>query len=210
MGFELKRLVREAAGALGSRVAESARALRRRAHAGAGRVWRDVGEILGLEPGAVPASPEAARASVPRPTEAVLGGATSPRNGEPNAALGACTQVLIETMAEVFERSGYRELCADFPNRAAPGIVRGTMRSHRPSLAAVIGECAVLVDVFVPGETPPEEQISRWHLFSSAAAQVGGEFHVVVPGTVDGISGRTWARKLAEAAGLAVHQVLEI
>jgi hypothetical protein len=167
-----------------------------------------VGEILGLDALAAPASGGVHGAAAP----ATPGGpgAASPRNAEPNAVVGACTQVLVETMVEVFERSGYRELRADVPNHAAPDLVRGTMRSHRPSLAAVVGDCAVLVDVFVPGETAPEEQISRWHLFASAAAQVGGEFHVVVPARVDGVDGRSWAHQLADAAGLAIHHVWEI
>ena len=217
MGFELKRLVQEAAGAFGSRVADTARALGRCAHAQAGRLWRDVGEILQLDAYATPRAPvgtsSTARAKEPEPRRGAPGvplASGEPPNGEPNIVVGACTQVLVETMAEVLERSGYRELRADVPNRAAPELVRGTVRSHRPSLAAVAGGCAVLVDVFVPGETPAEEQLSRWHLFSSTAEQVGGEFHVVVPATVDGMAGRAWARRVAEATGLSIHQVWEI
>jgi hypothetical protein len=216
MGFELKRLVQEAAGAFGSRVADGARALGRCAHAQAGRLWRDVGEILRLDScaprGAPAVASSAARAKDPERRRDTPGApfASEPPNGEPNIVVGARTQVLVETMAEVLERSGYRELRADVPNRAAPELVRGTVRSHRPSLAAVAGGCAVLVDVFVPGETPAEEQLSRWHLFSSAAEQVGGEFHVVVPATVDGMAGRAWARRVAEATGLSIQQVWEI
>lgn len=210
MAFELKKLVREAAGALGDRFAETARAFGRRAHARAGRVWRDVGEILRLEPEVGRKSsqrragePAAAPVSTPaRPPD--------PSVAEQNEAVGACTQALVETMVEVLERSGYRELHADITGRPVPEIVRGTLRSHRPSLAAVGGGCAVLVDVFVPSETAPDEQLSRWALFSSAAQQVGGEFHVVVPARLDGVAGRAWANRVAEATGLAIHKVWEV
>jgi hypothetical protein len=199
MVLELKKLVREAAGAFGARFAERARAVGRVAHAGAGRVWRDVGELLRLE-----ADRGGAAA-----TTAVAGtgdGAAS----ELNAAVGPQTQALVEAMVEVLDRSGYRELRADVGGRHAPDVVRGTVRSHRPSVAAVGGGCPVLVDVFVPSEMSPEEQLSRWHLFSSAAAQLGGEFHVVVPETLEGISGRAWTRRVAEATGLAIHHVWEV
>jgi hypothetical protein len=210
MGFELRKLVREAAGALGTRFAETARSMGRRAHARAGRVWRDVGELLRLGEDAALAArvrppPNADATEKPGRVRAI-----DPASAEPNTAVGAHTQVLVETMVEVLERSGYVEVHADVAGRTAPELVRGTVRSHRPSLAAVAGGCAVLVDVFVPSEMAPEEQLSRWHLFSSAAEQVGGEFHVVVPSTLEGVAGRAWTRRLAEAMGMSIHQVWEI
>ena len=209
MGFELRKLVREAAGAFGARVAETARSVGRRAHARAGRVWRDVGELLRLDERAAPDARARLGAQACAAERPALR-APDLVSAELNTAVGARTQVLVETMVEVLERSGYRELRADVTGRSAPEVVRGTVRSHRPSVAAVGGGCAVLVDVFVPSETSPEEQLSRWHLFSSAAEQVGGEFHVVVPSTLEGIAGRAWTRRLAEATGMSIHRVWEI
>jgi hypothetical protein len=68
----------------------------------------------------------------------------------------------------------------------------------------------VLVDVFEPMECDPEEQLSRWHLFSSAAEQLGGEFHVVVPAWLEGTTGRAWSRRVADACGLRIAHVWEL
>jgi hypothetical protein len=207
MRFELKKLVRDAADAVSGAMADKARALGRRAQARAGRLWKDVGAMIrryhaaaAAEPAAAPTGGTAAAAE-PRARAGVC---------EPNTAVGAQTHALAETMLEVFERSGYRDVRADVAGRTAPDVVRGTIRSHRPSLTAVAGGCPVLLDVFIPQETEPEEQLSRWHLFASAAQQIGGEFHVVVPSRIDGQSGRSWAGRFAEATGLAIHKVWEV
>jgi hypothetical protein len=193
MGFELGRLVREAAGGLGSLVAEKARDLRRRAHAQAGRVWRDVGEILRVQ------------------LATALESRRDPsRNIAVNQAVGPRTHVLIETMAEVLALSGYRSVHADVAGCPAPQLVQGTVRSHRPSLTAVGGGRPVLVDVYLPGETDDEEQVSRWQLFASAAVQSDGEFHVVVPSWIEGSTGRAWVHALADAAGMTVTKVWEV
>lgn len=194
MGFELGRLVREAAGGIGSRVAEKARELRRRAEDGAGRVWRGVEEKLHLQ----------------LSLEVGNGRVDGPRQGEPNVALGPCTLALVETMAEALALSGYGAVHADLEGRPSPEVVRGTMRSHRPSLAAVGGGRPVLFDVFVPGETDPDEHLSRWQLFASAAVQCGGEFHVVVPAWLEGSAGKDWVRRLADGTGLRISKVWEI
>src|SRR5512133_746818 len=92
MGFELGRLVREAAGELGTLLAEKARDLRRRAHLEAGRVLHGVGEML--------------RVQLATALEAHHG--DRPTHAEVNTVVGAHTRVLTETMAEVLARSGYR------------------------------------------------------------------------------------------------------
>ncbi len=194
MGFELGRLVREAAGEIGTRVAEKARELRRRAHAQAGRVWRDVGVILRLD-----ASPEVHEAS---------GCDASGR--EANTMVGPSTRAVVETMAEVLALSGYVGVHADVEGRPAPSVIRGTMRSHRPSLSATSSGRQVLVDVFVPEETDASLQLSRWQLFASAADQSGGEFHVVVPAWFENSGGRDWVRRIAEATGMRIAKVWEI
>ena len=195
MGFELGRLVREAAGELGARFSEKARELRRRAHAQADRVWRDVGEMLRIQ------------------ITVALGSARhveQSATAEPNVAVGPRTRAVVEAMAQVFRLSGYQGVRADVDGLAPPEIVHGTMRSHRPSLTAVGGGRPVLVDVFVPGESDADEQFSRWQLFASAAGQCGGEFHVVVPSRIDGSAGEQWVRRLAEATGTSVTKVWEL
>lgn len=196
MAFELTRLVRQAAGAFGTRMAETARALRRRAHAEAGRVWRDVGEILQL-------------GSPPEPSTASSMSRPEVGNSEPNSAIGPATCAVIATMAEVLSRSGYRDVRADIPGFAPPDLVAGTVRSHRPNLTAVGGNRTVLLDVFLPTEVALEEHISRWHLFSSAADQAAGEFHIVVPSWLEGQPGREWVRHITDAIGMRVRKVWE-
>ncbi len=193
MGFELGRLVREAAGGLGALVARKARTLRRRAHLQAGRMWRDVGELLRSQLAIALASHR-----------------ERPRNSALNEAVGPRTHVLIETMAEVLTLSGYRSVRADVAGRAAPQLVQGTVRSHRPSLTAIGGGRPVLVDVYLPDESDDDEQVSRWQLFASAAAQSDGEFHVVVPSWIEGTSGRAWVHQLADNAGMTVTKVWEV
>lgn len=194
MGFELGRLVREAAGGIGSILAEAARDLRRKAHDEAGRVWRDVGELLRDQ---IATALEAQRRSGPDRTER-------------NEAVGPKTRAVTETMSEVLALSGYESVHADVEGRPVPELVRGTVRSHRPNLSAVGGGLPVLFDVYFPGESDPEEQLSRWQLFASAAVQTGGEFHVVVPAWIEGAPGRLWARRVADATGIAVTKIWEI
>jgi hypothetical protein len=171
-------------------MAEGARRLGRLAHAEAGRVWRDVGERLHWEvpPSAAPEGPP-------------------PGNAEENLAVGPRTLAAVETMAEVLSRSGYAEVRADVAGFTAPDIVRGTVRSHRPSLSARAGGRPVIVDVFLPDESDLDRHLSRWHLFASAADQTGGEFHLVVPAWLDGRDGRAWARQLTAGCGLSVAKV---
>lgn len=193
MGFELGRLVREAAGGLGELVARKARTLRRRAHAEAGRVWHDVGELLRTQ---LAIALEARRDVT--------------RNGTFNEAVGPRTHVLIETMAEVLTLSGYRSVRADVTGHPPPHVVQGTVRSHRPSLTAIGGGRPVLMDVCLPDESEEDEQVSRWQLFASAAAQCDGEFHVVVPSWIEGTTGRAWVHQVADAAGTIVTKVWEV
>jgi hypothetical protein len=196
-GLPLNKL-KVAAGALRARMTAAGRTLARRAHASAGRVWRDVGELLQLEP----AGPDAAGAYPPHQGEAT--------NTERNRALGPRTGAIVEAMAEVLARSGYHEIRADLPDFPRPDLVRGTVRSHRPSLAAVGGGRPVLLDVYIPEESPLEEHQSRWHLFASAADRDRGELHVVVPAWLEGTAGRAWMRGIAEVAGLTICKVWEV
>ena len=195
MGFEIGRRVREAAGVLGARMAKEARRLGRLAHAEAGRVWRDVGERLHWDR-TDPAEEAAER--------------WASANTEDNEAVGPRTLAVVEIMAEVLARSGYSDVRADVAGFTAPEVVRGTVRSHRPSLAARAGNRPVLVDVFLPDESDVERQLSRWHLFASAAEQMGGEFHLVVPSWFEGRTGRAWVQQLTDGHGLRAGKVWEI
>ncbi len=201
-GRELGRRAREVADSLRARIAARARDLGRRAQAGAGRVLREVGTRLTPPP--TEAEPNA-QESGPERTQ---GG--EPSGCERNRVVGPRTAALCELMVEVLERSGYREVRADLGEREPPELVRGTVRSHRPSLFAMGGRRPALFDVFVPGEVGFEEQLSRWQLFASAAEQLSGEFHVVVPPTIDGVPGKEWTRRLSEAVGLTVTKVWEV
>ncbi len=195
MGFELGRLVREAAGGLGARVVEKARELRRRAHAEAGRVWKGAGELMRVR-----ISVELGAAKEP----------TASTEAELNESVGPKTSAVVEIMAEALSLSGYGGVRADVAGRLAPEVVRGTIRSHRPSLTATGGGRSVLVDVFCPGEADPDEQFSRWQLFASAAAQCGGEFHVVVPAWVEGAAGAEWVRRITDGTPIAVTKIWEV
>jgi hypothetical protein len=198
MRFELVWLVRGVAGELGTRVADKARELGRRAQAGAGRVWRGLGERLLPDP------------SDHRREPCAFARCVAPARAESNAALGPRTAALVETMAEALALSGYRDVRADVSGLDAPEMVRGTARNHRPSLSALGGGRPVLVDVYIPGEIDPEEHLSRWHLFGSAAAQLHGEFHVVVPSFFEGTRGRECVRRLTDAMGIEVTKVWEV
>jgi hypothetical protein len=188
-------LVREAAGGIGSRFVDKARELRRLAHARADQVWRDVGERLRMQLALV--LRDARRGECQR-------------TAEPNEVLGPGTLAIVESMYEVLALSGYRAVCADVTGHTAPELVHGTVRSHRPSLTAVGGGRPVLVDVYLPGESDPDEHISRWQLFASAASDCGGEFHVVVPSWMEGGSGRRWVRSVTEGSGMVVTKVWEV
>ena len=219
---ELGKRVREVAGTLRARLAATARELGRRAQDRAGRVLRDVGERLGPGPG--PARGACSNAGCPRAPRPGGDSASQSTGGanagcphvanltpcEPNLALGPRTLALSELMVEVLERSGYREIKVDLEGHEPPALVRGTVRSHRPSLMALGGGRPVLFDVFVPGDVAYEEQLSRWQLFASAAEQISGEFHVVVPGELEGVPGREWVRRLAEGVGMTVTKVWEV
>ncbi len=194
MGFELGRLVREAAGVVGSRLARAARDLRRRAQDEADRMWREVGARLRVH---ISAAIEEGRCG--RGVRA-----------EANLAVGPLTRVVTETITEVLVRSGYQAIQADVDGRPLPAVVHGTVRSHRPSVSAIGGGRPVYLDVYLPEESDPDEQISRWQLFASAASRTGGEFHVVVPAWIEGASGAFWARQVASATGLTITKVWEI
>jgi hypothetical protein len=114
-------------------------------------------------------------------------------------------------MAETLPLAGYTNILADCPGKRRPHLIRGMRADHRPNVVCQGGYRYVLMDVIFPGEMNLTDIASRWQLFSSAAEQAGGEFHVVVPRWVDGMgAGREAVAKAAEAIGVRISHVWEI
>jgi hypothetical protein len=114
-------------------------------------------------------------------------------------------------MAETLPLAGYTNILADCPGKRRPHLIRGMRADHRPNLVCQGGYRYVLMDVVFPGEMNFPDIASRWQLFSSAAEQAGGEFHVVVPRWVDGVgAGRDAVSKAAEAIGIRISHIWEI
>jgi hypothetical protein len=114
-------------------------------------------------------------------------------------------------MAETLPLAGYTNILADCPGKRRPHLIRGMRADHRPNLVCQGGYRYVLMDVVFPGEMNFPDIASRWQLFSSAAEQAGGEFHVVVPRWVDGVgAGRDAVSKAAEAIGIRIAHIWEI
>lgn len=114
-------------------------------------------------------------------------------------------------IAETLPLAGYTHILADCPGKRRPDTIRGIRADHRPNLVCQGGLRYVLIDVVLPGEMNFPDIASRWQLFSSAAEQAGGEFHVVVPRWVDGMgAGRETVAKAAEAIGVRVAHVWEV
>jgi hypothetical protein len=113
-------------------------------------------------------------------------------------------------MAETLPLAGYTNILADCPGKRRPHLIRGMRADHRPNLVCQGGYRYVLMDVVFPGEMHLPDIASRWQLFSSAAEQAGGEFHVVVPRWVEGVgAGRDAVSKAAEAIGIRISHIWE-
>lgn len=114
-------------------------------------------------------------------------------------------------MAETLPLAGYTNILADCPGKRRPQLIRGMRADHRPNLVCHGGFRYVLMDVVFPGEMNFPDIASRWQLFSSAAEQAGGEFHVIVPRWVEGVgAGREAIAKAADALGIRISHVWEI
>jgi hypothetical protein len=136
------------------------------------------------------------------------------RRGRPVKAIvvrGDKIAAATRLMAETLPLAGYRNILADCPGKRRPQLIRGMRADHRPNLVCQGGPRYVLMDVVFPGEMNFPDIASRWQLFSSAAEQAGGEFHVVVPRWVEGVgAGREAVAKTADALGIRVSHVWEI
>lgn len=106
-------------------------------------------------------------------------------------------------IAQTLRVSGFKDVKAAAPGFRLPRTIQGMNEDHRPSITArTTPGKYVLVDVY---DTKMDAAIraSRWQLFSSAAEQSGGQFHLVVA-----VADVKKAKKLANNAG--VHNIVKV
>lgn len=152
------------------------------------------------------------RAAKPRPTAAKpRRRRVTPIDLRPIVIRGDKVTAATRLMAETLPLAGYTNILADCPGKRRPHLIRGMRADHRPNLVCQGGYRYVLIDVVFPGEMNFPDIASRWQLFSSAAEQAGGEFHVVVPRWVEGVgAGRDAISKAAETIGIRISHIWEI
>jgi hypothetical protein len=161
-----------------------------------------------------------ARTNAPRANPVASGHRPAPRRRATSGANTAALRAIVvrgdkiaaatRLMAETLPLAGYTNILADCPGKRRPHLIRGMRADHRPNLVCQGGYRYVLMDVVFPGEMHLPDIASRWQLFSSAAEQAGGEFHVVVPRWVDGVgAGRDAITKAADAIGIRISHIWE-
>jgi hypothetical protein len=147
----------------------------------------------------------------PEPASGRNGVRLPPASLRPIVIRGDKITAATRLMAETLPFAGYTNILADCPGKRRPHLIRGMRADHRPNLVCQGGYRYVLMDVVFPGEMNFPDIASRWQLFSSAAEQAGGEFHVVVPRWVEGVgSGRDAVSKAADAIGIRIFHIWEI
>jgi hypothetical protein len=163
-------------------------------------------------PRTAPKEPRKNRAAKPRPRAAPRRRRQPvPLEIRPIVIRGDKIAAATRLMAETLPLAGYTNILADCPGKRRPHLIRGMRADHRPNLVCQGGYRYVLMDIVFPGEMNFPDIASRWQLFSSAAEQAGGEFHVVVPRWVDGVgAGRDAVSKAAEAIGIRISHIWEI
>jgi hypothetical protein len=162
-------------------------------------------------PKAVPRPPPNARRRRVRAPEGERNRVALPAVLRPIVVRGDKIAAATRLMAETLPFAGYTNILADCPGKRRPHLIRGMRADHRPNLVCQGGYRYVLMDVVFPGEMNFPDIASRWQLFSSAAEQAGGEFHVVVPRWVEGVgSGRDAVAKAADAIGIRIFHIWEI
>ena len=116
---------------------------------------------------------------------------------------------LIQMMASYFQSQGFTDVRADLPGYTQPETIRGTKEDHRPDITCR-GNDAERTVIILEAETASTvsdgHTASQWTLFSAAARQWGGEFHVVVPKVVAGRSGHNVAKERAQQLGISLDQ----
>jgi hypothetical protein len=162
---------------------------------------------------AEPPEPGPARAApAPRPAAALPCGVDHGRGGaeEIDVLATDCSLAMTRLLAETLPLLGYREIRAQCPGARMPTPIKGAMGDQLPFVTCSHGQTPVLIDVFVPEEMAPYDVISRWQLFSWAAQNAEGEFHVAVPAWTAGISGRSLVERVALRADIRRPHVWEI
>jgi hypothetical protein len=109
-------------------------------------------------------------------------------------------------IAQTLRVSGFKDVRASAPGFKLPRTIQGMNEDHRPNITArTLPGKYVLVDVYDADMAAPL-RASRWQLFSSAAEQSGGQFHLVVAA-----ADRKTAQKLANNAGVTnIAKVWEV
>jgi len=111
-------------------------------------------------------------------------------------------QDLIIMMANYFSVQGYRNIKADVPSLPNPDIIRGTKQNHIPDLTAEKNGTNIILEAETASSIFDEHTASQWSLFSSAAANYGGQFHVVVPR-----GARSNAEQRVKNLSIFVHEI---
>ncbi len=90
-------------------------------------------------------------------------------------------QDLIIMMARHFASQGYRNIRADIPGMVTPEVILGTKQNHVPDLTADKNGTGIILEAETANTISDGHTASQWSLFSAAAKNAGGEFHVVIP-----------------------------
>ena len=117
---------------------------------------------------------------------------------------------LIRMMARHFQNQGFTDIRADLAGFVQPDVITGGGQSHRPDLTCRrngVGGAQVILEAETASTIFDDHTASQWTLFSRAARQRGGEFHVAVPKLINGRSGRDVAKDRARQLGITLDQV---
>jgi len=109
---------------------------------------------------------------------------------------------LIIMMVNYFSGQGYQNIKADVPGMPAPDTIIGTKQNHIPDLTAEKNGSGIILEAETTNSIFDTHTASQWSLFSSAAANFGGQFHVVVPKAA-----RTSAGERALNLNIIIHEI---
>lgn len=88
---------------------------------------------------------------------------------------------LIKMMIQYYTSQGFRNLKADVPNMVSPDIIYGMKKNHIPDITAEKNGVRIILEAETEDSIFDDHTASQWSLFSAAAHQNKGEFHIVVP-----------------------------
>lgn len=109
---------------------------------------------------------------------------------------------LIIMMLNYFSGQGCRNIKSDAPGQLRPDTIIGTKENHIPDLTAEKDGTQIILEAETSNSIFDAHTASQWTLFSSAAANSGGQFHVVVPK-----GSRDSAQQRAAALRVVVHEI---